>query len=151
MSAPSTLATRLPVYAALLVTLPFFAQVSAPKVPFGNAPCASLSAADEAALKMSTPVEAKADRAPAKLAADNFCTYTHGGTRLSQIGYMTQLDYQSNSTGNRSKSRQAPSDLPGAFYDGQGGLWMAKNGYYVVISGKSELREPVARIVVKKL
>jgi hypothetical protein len=140
-------------YAAVFVALFTVGveQPTPPKVPFGNNPCASLSAADQAQLKLTTPVDAKPDRAPAKLAADNMCTYTHGGTRLAQIGYMTQMDYTTNNDGNRSKSKQAPADLPGAFYDKQGGLWLSKNGFYVVVSGKSELREPVARIIAKKL
>lgn len=124
---------------------------TAPKVPFGNHPCDSLSAAEQTELKLSTPVTAKPDRAPATLAADNMCTYTHGGTRLAQVGYMTQQDYEANHGGNRSTSKQAPADLPGAFYDKQGGLWLSKNGYYVVVSGKSELREPAARLIAKKL
>ena len=139
-------------YSALLFALfTIGEQPTPPKVPFGNNPCGSLSAADQAQLKLTTPVDAKPDRAPATLAANNMCTYTHGGTRLAQVGYMTQMDYTTNSDGNRSKSKQAPADLPGAFYDKQGGLWLSKNGYYVVVSGKSELREPVARIIAKKL
>ena len=126
-------------------------QPTQPKVPFGNKPCASLSADDETKLKFSTPVTAKPDRAPATLTVDNMCTYTHGGTKLAQVGYMTQMDYKSNDEGNRSKSKQAPPDLPGAFYDKQGGLWLSKNGYYVVVTGKSELREPVARVIASKL
>ena len=122
---------------------------TSPKVPFGNRPCESLSAADQSELKFLTPVTAKPDRAPATLAADNMCTYTHGGTRLAQVGYMTQQDYESNHGGNRSTSKQAPADLPGAFYDKQGGLWLSKSGYYVVVSGRSE--EPTARLIAKKL
>ena len=127
------------------------AQPTPPKVPFTNQPCNSLSAADEASLKIPTPINAKADRAPAKLPFDNVCTYTHGGTREVQVGYQTKIDYDGNNSGNRSTSRQAPSDLPGAFYDKQGGLWFTTKGYYVVVSGKSALREPVARLIAKKL
>jgi hypothetical protein len=146
-----SVATRTPFCAALVATITLGGQPAPPKVPFGNRPCESLSAADETGLKLSTPVTAKPDRAPATLAIDNMCTYTHGGSRLAQVGYMTQMDYRTNSEGNRSTSRQAPIDLPGAFYDKQGGLWLSKNGYYVVVSGKSDLREPVARIIAKKL
>jgi len=122
-----------------------------PKVPFGNQPCASLSAADRAMLKMPATVSAKPDRAPATLPVDNVCTYENGGSRYVQIGFQVKIDYDANSSGNRSKTRQAPADLPGSFYDGQGGLWFSKNGYYVVVSGRSALREPVARVVVGKL
>jgi hypothetical protein len=127
------------------------AQPTPPKVPFSNQPCNSLSETDEASLKIPTPVKAKPDRAPATLPFDNICTYTHGGTREAQVGYQTAIDYDANSSGNRSTSRKAPSDLPGAFYDKQGGLWFATKGYYVVVSGRSALREPVARLIVKKL
>jgi len=122
-----------------------------PKVPFNNTPCESLTAADLAAMKVPTPVETKPFRAPAKLPFDNVCSYTHGGTLYGQVGYQTKDDYDVNSSSNRSKTRQAPSDLPGAFYDAQGGLWFAKNGYYVVIAGRSAMREPAARVIVKKL
>lgn len=152
MSALNTFVARTSSCAALVATFTLgVRQPTPPKVPFGNNPCASLSAADETELKFSTPVAAKPDRAPAKLAADNMCTYTHAGTKLAQVGYMTQMDYNTNQDGNRSKEKQAPADLPGAFYDKQGGLWLSKNGYYVVVSGKRELREPVARIIAKKL
>ena len=122
-----------------------------PKVPFGNQPCASLSAADRAMLKMPATITAKPDRAPATLPIDNVCTYESGGTRYAQIGFQVKIDYDANSTGNRSKTRQAPADLPGSFYDAQGGLWLSKNGYYVVVSGRSAFREPVARVVAAKL
>jgi hypothetical protein len=122
-----------------------------PKVPFSNKPCESLSPADRASLKMPETVQGKPDRAPATLPIDNICTYSNSGSQYSQIGYQTKLDYDTNSTGNRSKTRQAPADLPGAFYDGQGGLWFTKNGYYVVVSGRSALREPVARLLAGKL
>ncbi len=122
-----------------------------PKVPFGNQPCQSLSSADQAALKMTGPVVAKPDRAPATLPFDNMCTYVHGGTRYAQVGYQVKADYDLNSSGNRSTDHQAPGDLPGAFYDKQAGLWFVKNGYYVVVSGRSELREPVARVIAAKL
>jgi hypothetical protein len=126
-------------------------ELTPPKVPFGNHPCQSLSSADQATLKFPNGMTTAPDRAPATLPFDNVCTWFHGGTQYVQIGFQTQGDYDANSTGNRSKSRQAPADLPGAFYDGQGGLWLAKNGYYVVVSGKSALREPAARLVLAKL
>ena len=122
-----------------------------PKVPFANQPCQSLSSNDQAALKMFTPVHANASRAPGTLTFDNVCDYIHGGTRQVQIGYMTKGDYDLNSHGNRSTEKQAPGDLPGGFYDAQGGLWFAKNGYYVVVAGKGALREPVARVISGKL
>ncbi len=62
-----------------------------------------------------------------------------------------KIDYEANQSGNRSTEHQAPSDLPGAFFDRQGGLWFTKNGYFVVVSGKSKFREPVAKILVAKL
>src|SRR5215469_15234485 len=122
-----------------------------PKVPFSNKPCESLSAADRATLKMAGTVQDKPDRAPATLPFDNICTYLNGGSKDAQIGYQTKVDYDTNSSGNRSNTRQAPADLPGAFYDGQGGLWFAKNGYYVVVSGRAAFREPVARLLAGKL
>jgi hypothetical protein len=126
-------------------------QPTLPKVPFGNKPCQSLTSSDEATLKVSGPLDRRADRAPATLPYDSFCSYTHGGTLVTQVGYQTKLDYDANSSGNRSTTRKAPADLPGAFYDRQGGLWFTKNGYYVVIAGRSAFREPVARIVAGKL
>jgi hypothetical protein len=122
-----------------------------PKVPFGNQPCQSLSAADQATLQFPEKMTAAPDRAPAGLPHDNVCTWSHGGSRYVQIGYMAKVDYDANSTGNRSTEHQAPTDLPGAFYDRQGGLWFAKNGHFVVVSGKSKLREPVAKILAAKL
>lgn len=122
-----------------------------PKVPFNNQPCQSLAAADQATLKMDGPLKTTPFRAPATLMFDNVCSYYHGGTRVSQIGYMTKADYDGNKSGNRSTTRQAPTDLPGAFYDAQGGLWIAKNGYYVVVSGKQAFREPAARLIAGKL
>jgi hypothetical protein len=122
-----------------------------PKVPFSNKPCESLSPADRAGLKMADTVQVKPDRAPATLPFDNICTYWNGGSKDAQIGYQTKIDYDTNSTGNRSTTRKAPADLPGAFYDGQGGLWFTKNGYYVVVSGRAALREPVARLLAGKL
>src|SRR6516225_9078080 len=92
-----------------------------PRVPFNNTPCESLTAADLAAIKVPTPVEIKAFRAPAKLPFDNVCSYFHGGTLYAQVGYQTKDDYDVNSSSNRSKTRQAASDLPGAFYDAQAG------------------------------
>jgi hypothetical protein len=122
-----------------------------PKVPFNNQPCQSLAAADQVTLKMNGPLKATPGRAPGNLTFDNVCSYDHGGTRVSQIGYMTKGDYDLNGPGNRSTTRQAPTDLPGAFYDDQGGLWIAKNGYYVVVSGRQAFREPVARLIAGKL
>jgi hypothetical protein len=122
-----------------------------PKVPFSNKPCESLSATDRASLKMAESVQGKPDRAPATLPFDNICSFSSGGSKDAQIGYQTKLDYDTNSSGNRSKTRQAPADLPGAFYDGQGGLWFAKNGYYVVVTGRAAFREPVARLLASKL
>jgi hypothetical protein len=139
-------------FVAALTILPMTARAQKqPKVPFNNDPCQSLTAADQAALKIDGPLKATPGRAPGNLKSDNVCDYTHGGTRVSQIGFMNQSDYDLNSTGNRSKTRQAPNDLPSAFYDDQGGLWIAKNGYYVVVSGKGALREPVARLLAGKL
>lgn len=122
-----------------------------PKAPFSNHRCQSLTPADEATLKMPSPIDARPDRAPAKLAFDDMCTYTHGGAHYAQVGYMTKADYDTNSTGNRNTKPPAPTDLPGAFYDKQGGLWIAKNGCYVVVSGRQAMREPVARLIAGKL
>ena len=116
-----------------------------PMVPFGNQPCQSLSAADLENLKLPSAAPGKSDRAPATLPFDNLCFY-----RGIHVGYMTQIDYDSNQQGNRSSSKTAPADLPGAFYDQQGGLWFAKNGYYVVVSG-SALDEKLAGVINAKL
>ena len=35
--------------------------------------------------------------------------------------------------------------------DKQGGLWFTKNGYYVVVSGRSQWREAVAHTIANKL
>jgi hypothetical protein len=120
-----------------------------PKVPFNNQPCQSLSAADLNGLGLGND-KAKPDRAPATLPVDNFCTYT-SNSQDAQVSYMTEGDYRMNDDANRSTSRVAPSDLPGAFYDAQGGLWFAKDGYYVVIAGRNTYKEHVAHIVVGKL
>ena len=139
-------------FAGALVILPMTARAQTqPKVPFNNDPCQALTAKDEATLNIGGPIETTPDKAPANLTSNNICNYTHGGTRVSQIGFMSKADYDANSNGNRSKTHQAPTDLPGAFYDGQGGLWIAKNGYYVVLAGKSALREPIARLLAGKL
>ena len=119
---------------------------SYPKVPFENKPCQSLSANEERALGLAADTPGKPDRAPATLPIDNICTY-----RELQVGYMTEIDYRTNSNANRSSSRTAPADLPGAFYDRQGGLWFTKNGYYVVLSHSLKLSEQAARIIVGKL
>ena len=120
-----------------------------PKVPFNNQPCQSLSAADLSALGFGRN-KATAARAPTTLPVDNFCTYL-GNSGQAQVGYVTQGDYQMNQDANRSTSRVAPSDLPGVFYDGQGGLWFTKDGYYVVIAGGNAYKERVAHIIVGKL
>jgi hypothetical protein len=117
-----------------------------PKVPFGNQPCQSLSVADLQSLKMSSSPPGKPDRAPATLPFDNLCFYGR-----MHLGYMTQIDYDSNKEGNRSSSYTAPADLPGAFYDKQGGLWFTKNGYYVVVSGSHDVDEKLARAIAAKL
>ena len=136
----------------VLVSVPTMAWgQTPPKVPFNNQPCRSLTPADQVTLKMDGPLKETPFKAPGDLKLDNVCSYYHGGTRVAQIGYMTKADYDGNSHSNRSTSRQAPADLPGGFYDAQGGLWITKNGYYVVVSGKQALREPVARLIAGKL
>jgi hypothetical protein len=138
---------------ALVPSLSFGQQgVMPPKVPFGNAPCKSLSEdeqkeLEQKALGYARPVAGKADRAPATLSFDNMCSCSGN----VNVGYMTQADYNTNKDGNRSSSRTAPSDLPGAFYDKQGGLWFAKDGYYVVVSGSHKLVEQAARVIAAKV
>jgi hypothetical protein len=102
---------------------------------------------EQKGLGYARPSSGKPDRAPATLPFENVCSYEG----YIQVGYMTQIDFQTNRDGNRSTSHTAPNDLPQAFYDKQGGLWFEKNGYYVVVSGKSALREAAARIIVGKL
>jgi hypothetical protein len=141
--------SAIPDTAALPDTMVFLGRskpLTVPKVPFGNLPCQSLTSADQQALGISGG-PGKPDRAPAKLPIDNMCAYSG----MTIIGYMTDKDYQFNQQGNQSTSRKAPGTLPGAFYDDQGGLWFAKNGYYVVVSGHDELKEAVARVVAGKL
>ena len=122
-----------------------------PKVPFGNQPCQSLTAADEQSLGMENTVRAMSDRAPATLPYDNMCSYTNGGSLDAQVSYMVQIDYETNHNDNHSSSRPDPTDLPGAFYDKQGGLWFMKNGYFVVIAGESRYKEKVAHVIEPKL
>ncbi len=116
------------------------------KVPFGNKPCDSLSAEELRSIGASTNPPGKPDRAPANLPFDNICTYSG-----FSVGYMSEIDYTSNLNGNHSTSRTAPADLPGAFYDRQGGLWFTKNGYYVTLEHSHELSEKAAHIIVGKL
>lgn len=120
-----------------------------PKVPFNNQPCLSLSKADLGALGIGSD-DAKADNAPATLPIDNYCSYTSNSLDI-QVGYMTNMDYDTNHDGNQSTSRTAPSGLPGAFYDKQGGLWFTMKGYYVVIAGRDMYKERVAKIIIAKL
>ena len=61
-----------------------------PKVPFSSHPCQSLSPADEATLKMPSPIDARPDRAPAKLAFDDMCMSTHAGAQYAQGGLHDQ-------------------------------------------------------------
>ncbi|MGA9836797.1 MAG: hypothetical protein WBQ26_05740 [Gemmatimonadaceae bacterium] len=65
--------------------------------------------------------------------------------------YMTDDEHRVNRDANQSTSHHAPADLPGAFHDEQGGLWFAKNGYYVVVSGANAFKEPAARVLAGKL
>jgi hypothetical protein len=120
-----------------------------PKVPFNNQPCLSLSQADLGSLGIGSD-DSKADRAPATLPYDNYCTYMSNSQDV-QVGYMTDMDYDTNRTGNRSTSRTAPPNLPGAFYDGQGGLWFTTKGYYVVIAGRDMYKERAAQIIIARL
>lgn len=121
-----------------------------PPVPFGGAPCQSLSSAEESRLGMRDPVGATPGRAPDTLPLDNLCTYSHGGRPYVRVGYQTMVEYDlSNSY--RSTSHRAPTDLPGAFYDRQDGLWFSLHGYYVVVTGEPRFREPVARAIAGKL
>jgi hypothetical protein len=85
------------------------------------------------------------------LTYDNACRWYSGGTELTLIAYMTQEDYDGTSQTMRSKENVAPTDIPGAFYDRQGYLWFAKNGYYVEVGAGSKSRESVARQVAGKL
>jgi hypothetical protein len=126
-------------------------SASVPKVPFSNDPCQSLSATDETTLGFESSVTAKADKAPSGLPLNNVCSYTTGGTLDIQVGYQVKIDYTTNQSGNMSAAHAAPSDLPGAFYDKQGGLWFNKNGYYVVVSGGSRFVEQAASIIAAKL
>jgi hypothetical protein len=122
------------------------------KVPFGNVPCKSLTqeeqqSLEQKALGYARPTPGKPDRAPATLPFDNVCFYSS----YVNVGYMTQADYETNSTANRSASQTAPGDLPRAFYDNQAGLWFATNGYYVTVKGSKKLREEAARVIAAKL
>lgn len=129
-----------------------WSEPTPPKVPFGNAPCKSLSLdeqkqVEQKSLGYARPVPGKPDRAPATLPFDNVCFYTG----YVSVSYMTQVDFEANRDGNRNPKRTAPTNLPQAFYDKQGGLWFAKSGYYVVVSGKAKLVEPAASIIARKL
>ena len=134
--APSSMPARSWITAAH-VRLDTGAPPTVPKVPFNNQPCLSVSASDLQAMGAPAVTQGKPDRAPHTLPIDNMCTYVNGGSQITQIGYMTDQDYKFNSTGNRSTSHQAPASLPGGFYDQQGGLWFAKDGYDVVVGQAS--------------
>lgn len=126
-------------------------KLTVPKVPFGNQPCQSLSQDEQQGLEQSAwgysrPVPGKPDRAPAGLPYDNVCIYNG-----FNVGYMTQVDYQTNHDGNHSTQRADPPGLPGAFYDKQGGLWFATNGYFVVVAGSHKLEEAAAHAIAGKL
>src|SRR5947209_1947286 len=101
--------------------LAFASDATAPRVPFGNAPCKSLTQEEQQSIEQkglgySRPTAGKADRAPATLSFDNVCSYSG----YVNVGYMTKIDYQTNSSSNRNTSESAPGDLPQAFYDKQG-------------------------------
>lgn len=116
-----------------------------PKVPFGNQPCQALTASELKDLQMAG-AHGKPDRAPATLPLDNLCFFG-----AVHYGFMTQTDYHFNQDGNRSTSRRAPVDLPGAFYDQQGGLWISKNGYYVAITAGHDIDHKIASLIAAKL
>jgi hypothetical protein len=127
------------------------APLALPKVPFGNQPCRSLSQDEQKHIEMqahgyASPVPGKPDRAPHGLPYDNVCAYDS-----LMVGYMTQVDYDFNRSGNRSSERSPPPDLPGAFYAAQGELWFAKNGYYVTIEGSSSVQVLAAGVIAAKL
>lgn len=123
-----------------------------PRVPFNQQPCQSLSAADMTALHFPTPVHTVPYKeTPDSLPYDNACRWYNGGTELALIAYMTQEDYDGTSQSMRSTQHVAPTDIPGAFYDQQGYLWFAKNGYSVEIGPGSKSREAVARLLAGKL
>jgi hypothetical protein len=116
-----------------------------PKVPANNQPCAVLSLDDLKGLGISgaTP---RPDRAPANLPYDNLCFI--GGVHY---GFMALIDYETNQTSNRNTSKAAPADLPGSFYDRQGGLWFAKGGYYVNVASNGVAPAKLASALAAKL
>ena len=125
---------------------------AAPKVPFGGQPCQSLTTAEQRSIGMPAAVTAKALGGSGGAAVDNTCAYADNSL-LVGISYATRADYDMNSSGNRSADHQAPTNLPGAFYDDQGGLWFATHGYYVHLDGlgSSKFMEPAARVIAGKL
>ncbi len=134
---------------ATLTTRPAAAP---PKVPFNQQPCQSLSTADMTALNFPTTVHTISEKeTPESLPYDNACRWYNGGSQLTRIAYMTQEDYNGTSQSMRSTENVAPTDIPGAFYDKQGYLWFAKNGYSVEIGSGTKSREAVARLVAAKL
>jgi hypothetical protein len=127
-------------------------RAAPPKVPFGQQPCQSLTAADLAALNIEANAHSVSYReSPDSLPYDNACRWTIGGNELARVSYMPQSDYDATSQSMRSKQNVAPGDIPGAFYDQQGDLWFAKNGYFVEIGPTSRSREAVARRVAARL
>jgi hypothetical protein len=137
--------------APLDTQLPARTPPALPKVPFSQQPCQSLSAADMAALKFSMPVRTVPYKETSdSLTYDNACRWYNGSTELTLIAYQTQQDYDGTSQSMKSTEHIAPSDIPGAFYDTQGYLWFAKDGYYVEI-GQGHPREDVARRLVGRL
>lgn len=120
-------------------------KLAVPKVPFANQPCQSLSATDLRGLGVAAS-SGRPARAPAELPYDNLCVF---GKVV--VAYVTQRNYESNQQHNINASRTPPKGLPGAFYDKQGGLWFAKDGYYVVVSGSGDVEVKAAGMIAARL
>lgn len=122
----------------------------APKVPFGNQPCQSLTADELKGLGIAKPAPAKPEpgHEPDSLSFDNTCDFGY-----QTLMYTTRTDYQFRKDNLRNLHHGAPADLPGAFYDTLGNLWFAEKGYYVTIPNNvaDSTREKMARMIAARL
>lgn len=93
---------------------------AAPKVPFGNKPCQSLTQEEQKSLGFNMPVRAAASRTPDDLAYENTCTFESVGAFA--IEYTTRQDYDYPHDNLHKASHAAPAGIPGSFYDMLGNL-----------------------------
>jgi hypothetical protein len=121
-----------------------------PKVPFGNQPCRSLTTDEIKTLGIAKPAPARPEpgREPDGLAYDNTCDFGY-----QTLVYTTRSSYQEQKNDLRNPRRNAPADLPDAFYDVLGNLWFAEKGYYVGVPNNAadSVKERMAHMIAAKL